>query len=132
MAVSSASTATVTTGVSSGSGTDGGTGLFTRLGVPSPSGGEDNGNGGKLDAYQSYSPHHQQQQPHHHHAHQQQSGYMTVTADTSDTPPLSSASIPPVTSVEAITTASSQTHMVQQVKQVGKGPIDQHATKAMA
>lgn len=113
--VSSATTATVTTGLSSGSGTDGGTGLFTRLGVPSPSGGEDNG--GKLDAYQSYSPHHQQQhQPHLHHA-QQQSGYMTVTAGpgTSDTPPLSSASIPPATSVEAITTTSSQTHMVQQV-----------------
>ena len=120
MAVSSAATATITTGVSAGSATEGDTGLFTRLGVPSPSGGEDNGNRGKLDSYQSYSPHHQQQHQPHHHSQHPQSGYMTVAGGpgTSDTPPLSSANMLPVTSVEAITTTSSQTHMAHQVQEL--------------
>ena len=121
VAVSSAATATITTGVSAGSATEGDTGLFTRLGVPSPSGGEDNGNRGKLDSYQSYSPHHQQQHQPHHHSQHPQSGYMTVAGGpgTSDTPPLSSANMLPVTSVEAITTTSSQTHMAHQVQERG-------------
>ena len=115
IAAAPSATTTTTSGVS-GTSTSRDTGHFTRLGGPSPTSAEDNGNGSKLDAYHSYSPHHQQQQSHHHHA-QLQSGYITATtsAGAPETPPLSSANVAPVTSIEAITTTSPQAHMIQQV-----------------